>query len=180
MWCGGFGSADWFHNYVENLTFDVGAGNPGRDRPAVLLEQLRRSARLPFHRRRGQRRCRPRPGASRHERAVARAELRGHRLPARHRHSAVGQRAESSSTSRCADSAEIGFKNEGQTISIRGLTSDNAVPARLHLRHAVPAGRELTGRGERGEGTGHRELQRRAHFPARHQDHRLPPRARAT
>jgi hypothetical protein len=29
MWCGGFGSADWFHNYVEQLTFDVGAGNPG-------------------------------------------------------------------------------------------------------------------------------------------------------
>ena len=29
MWCGGFGSADWFHNYVENFTFDVGAGNPG-------------------------------------------------------------------------------------------------------------------------------------------------------
>jgi hypothetical protein len=34
MWCGGFGSADWFHNYVENLTFDVGAGNPG----AVALQ----------------------------------------------------------------------------------------------------------------------------------------------
>ena len=30
MWCGGFGSADWFHNYVENLTFDVGTGNPAR------------------------------------------------------------------------------------------------------------------------------------------------------
>ena len=29
LWCGGFGSADWFHNYIENLTFDVGAGNPG-------------------------------------------------------------------------------------------------------------------------------------------------------
>ena len=29
MGCGGFGSADWFHNYVENLTFDVGTGNPG-------------------------------------------------------------------------------------------------------------------------------------------------------
>ena len=29
MWCGGFGSADWFHNYIENLTFDVGAENPG-------------------------------------------------------------------------------------------------------------------------------------------------------
>jgi len=29
MWCGGFGSADWFHNYIENLTFDVGRRNPG-------------------------------------------------------------------------------------------------------------------------------------------------------
>lgn len=29
MRCGGFGSADWFHNYVENLTFDVGRDNPG-------------------------------------------------------------------------------------------------------------------------------------------------------
>jgi len=24
MWCGGFGSADWFHNYVQNVTFNVG------------------------------------------------------------------------------------------------------------------------------------------------------------
>lgn len=29
MWCGGFGSADWFHNYVQSLTFDVGRRNPG-------------------------------------------------------------------------------------------------------------------------------------------------------
>lgn len=29
MWCGGFGSADWFHNYIQNLTFDTGRGNPG-------------------------------------------------------------------------------------------------------------------------------------------------------
>ncbi len=29
MWCGGFGSADWFHNYVKNITFDVGRDNPG-------------------------------------------------------------------------------------------------------------------------------------------------------
>lgn len=29
MWCGGFGSADWFHNYIENITFDTGAKNPG-------------------------------------------------------------------------------------------------------------------------------------------------------
>jgi len=29
MWCGGFGSADWFHNYVQDLTFEVGPDNPG-------------------------------------------------------------------------------------------------------------------------------------------------------
>jgi len=29
MWCGGFGSADWFHNYVQNVTFHTGRGNPG-------------------------------------------------------------------------------------------------------------------------------------------------------
>jgi len=29
MWCGGFGSADWFHNYIQNVTFDTGKGNPG-------------------------------------------------------------------------------------------------------------------------------------------------------
>lgn len=29
MGCGGFGSADWFHNYVEDLTFDAGRDNPG-------------------------------------------------------------------------------------------------------------------------------------------------------
>lgn len=29
MWCGGFGSADWFHNYIQNVTFDVGHDNPG-------------------------------------------------------------------------------------------------------------------------------------------------------
>lgn len=29
MWCGGFGSADWFHNYVQDVTFDTGRNNPG-------------------------------------------------------------------------------------------------------------------------------------------------------
>jgi Pectate lyase superfamily protein len=29
IWGGGFGSADWFHNYVQNVTFDTGSGNPG-------------------------------------------------------------------------------------------------------------------------------------------------------
>ena len=29
MWCGGFGSADWFHNHIQGLTFSVGKNNPG-------------------------------------------------------------------------------------------------------------------------------------------------------
>jgi hypothetical protein len=29
MWCGGFGSADWFHNYIHDLTIDTGRDNPG-------------------------------------------------------------------------------------------------------------------------------------------------------
>jgi hypothetical protein len=29
IWGGGFGSADWFHNYVQNITFDIGNGNSG-------------------------------------------------------------------------------------------------------------------------------------------------------
>jgi hypothetical protein len=29
MWCGGFGSADWFHNHIENIAFDIGRDNPG-------------------------------------------------------------------------------------------------------------------------------------------------------
>ena len=29
MWCGGFGSADWFHNYVQDITFDIGRDNAG-------------------------------------------------------------------------------------------------------------------------------------------------------
>ena len=29
MWCGGFGSADWFHNYIQDITIDSGNGNPG-------------------------------------------------------------------------------------------------------------------------------------------------------
>jgi hypothetical protein len=29
LWGGGFGSADWFHNYIQNVTFDAGRNNPG-------------------------------------------------------------------------------------------------------------------------------------------------------
>ena len=46
MWCGGFGSADWFHNYVENLTFDVGAGNPYSVSVLIRLKPARHRGRL--------------------------------------------------------------------------------------------------------------------------------------
>jgi hypothetical protein len=126
MWCGGFGSADWFHNYVENLTFDVGAGNPG----ATALQFYSNNS-----------------GAVRDCRFVADAGSGHTGLDLAHRdmngpllvrncqvigfrrgiataHSVNGQVFEHIAL---RGQSEVGFVNEGQAISIRGLTSDNAV-----------------------------------------------------
>jgi hypothetical protein len=43
---------------------------------------------------------------------------------------------------------QVGFQNEGQSISIRGLTSDNAVPAVSTYGRLLLADAELTGRGD--------------------------------
>ena len=83
MWCGGFGSADWFHNYVENLTFDVGTGNPARPPCSSTRTTPAPSATAAS--------WPPRAAAwwgltcaSRYERTAAGAALRGHRFPAGH------------------------------------------------------------------------------------------------
>lgn len=128
MWCGGFGSADWFHNYVENLTFDVGAGNPGatalqfysnnsgavRDcrfvagegSGVVGLDLAHRDMNGPL--------------------LVSRCEVIGFQRGMTSAHSVNGQVFEHITL---RGQMQFGFDNEGQAISIRGLTSDNAVPA---------------------------------------------------
>ena len=122
MWCGGFGSADWFHNYVENLTFDVGTGNPG----AVGLQFYSNNT-----------------GAVRDCRFVAGegSGLVGLDLAARDMNGPLLVKnceiigfARGISTARAVNSqvfenitlrgqTQFGFTNEGQTISIRGLAA---------------------------------------------------------
>ncbi len=128
MWCGGFGSADWFHNYVENLTFDVGAGNPGatalqfysnnsgavRDcrfiadvgSGAVGLDLTHRDMNGPL--------------------LVKNCEVVGFRIGIATGHAVNSQTFEDIYL---RGQRQAGFDNTGQTITIRHLTSDNAVPA---------------------------------------------------
>ena len=128
MWCGGFGSADWFHNHVQNLTFNVGRENPGaiglqfysnnygavRDcfivsedgKGEVGLDLGHRDMNGPL--------------------LVRRVEVRGFQRGVATSHSVNGQTFEFLTL---RGQTKFGFDNEGQSISIRGLLSDNCVPA---------------------------------------------------
>jgi hypothetical protein len=128
MWCGGFGSADWFHNYVENLTFDIGCGNSGaialqfysnnsgavRDcrflagdgSGAVGLDLAHRDMNGPL--------------------LVRNCEVRGFRVGIRTGHAVNSQTFERITL---LDQTQIGFENQGQSVSIRGLISENGVPS---------------------------------------------------
>jgi len=128
MWCGGFGSADWFHNYVQDMTFDVGRGNPG----AVGLQFYSNNT-----------------GAVRNVAIVSQDGQGVSGLDLAHRDMngpvlvknvvvrgfAVGiqtGRAVNSQTFErvtLSGQSRFGFDNEGQAISIRLLKSENAVPA---------------------------------------------------
>ena len=147
MCCGGFGSADWFHNYVENLTFDVGSGNPGatalqfysnntgavRDcrfvagegSGAVGLDLAHRDMNGPL--------------------LVQRCEVIGFRRGITTARSVNSQTFESITL---RGQTQFGFDNEGQAISIRGLVSDNAGPALRSYGTMLLVNAQLTGRGE--------------------------------
>ncbi len=128
MWCGGFGSADWFHNYIENLTFDVGAGNPA----AIGLQFYSnnsgaiRDCRFIAEKGSGQ------IGLDLAHRdmngplLVRNCEIIGFRRGIATSHAVNGQVFEHITL---RGQSELGFVNEGQSISIRGLNSENSVPA---------------------------------------------------
>lgn len=147
MWCGGFGSADWFHNYIENLTFDVGGGNPG----AVGLQFYSNNS-----------------GAVRDCRFLAAAgsghtgldlahrdmngpllvrncEVVGFRRGIATAHAVNGQIFEHITL---RGQTQVGFVNDGQTISIRGFTSDNGVPALFTYGTLCLLEAKITGRGD--------------------------------
>ena len=146
MWCGGFGSADWFHNYVQDLTFDVGNNNPG----AIALQFYSNNS-----------------GAVRNCRFIAGSgsgligldlSHRDMNGPLLVRNCEVTGFQRGISTARAVNGqtfehitlrgqGQFGFDNEGQSISIRGLQSENAVPAirsygTLCLVDALLTGRE--------------------------------------
>lgn len=128
MWCGGFGSADWFHTYVEQVTFDVGSSNPGatglqfysnnsgavRDcrfvagtgSGAVGLDLGHRDMNGPL--------------------LVRNCEVLGFRRGVATAHSVNGQTFEYLTL---RGQTEFGFDNAGQTICIRGLSMEGDVPA---------------------------------------------------
>lgn len=128
MWCGGFGSADWFHNYIQGVTFDVGRGNPG----AVGLQFYSNNT-----------------GAVRNVAVVSQdgqgevgldlahrdmngpllvrdVEVRGFAIGVRTGRAVNSQTFENLTLS---GQTRFGFDNEGQAISIRRMKSENSVPA---------------------------------------------------
>lgn len=127
LWGGGFGSADWFHNYIQNVTFDVGRNNPG----AIGLNFYSNNS-----------------GAIRDVQIVSQdgggaigldlGDNMNGPLLVRNlivRGFAVGIRAASSVNSQTFEHVSLigqskcGFTNDGQSIAIRGLYSENAVTA---------------------------------------------------
>jgi hypothetical protein len=147
MWCGGFGSADWFHNYVENLTFDVGAQNPG----AIALQFYSNNSGAV-------RDCRffAGEGSGAIGLDLAHRDMNG---PLLVRNCEVTGFQTGIATARSVNGQvfehimlrgqrSVGFRNEGQTISIRGLTSDNAVPAVSTYGTLCLIEAKLTGRGD--------------------------------
>lgn len=145
MWCGGFGSADWFFNYVENLTFDVGSGNPG----AVGLQFYSNNT-----------------GAVRDCRFVAAEGSGAVGLDLAHRdmngpllvqncevigfaRGITAARAVNSQTFEnitLRGQSKFGLTNEGQSLSIRKLISENAVPALSTYGRLLLVDATLTGR----------------------------------
>jgi len=145
MWCGGFGSADWFHNYVQDITFDVGENNAG----AIALQFYSNNS-----------------GAVRNCRFVAAKESGVIGLDLGHRdmngpllvqncevvgfqrgiNTAGAVNGQTFEHITLRDQSQCGFANEGQVISIRSLVSNNAVPAITSYGTLCLLDAKLTGR----------------------------------
>ena len=128
MWCGGYGSADWFHNYIQDITFDVGRGNPGavglqfysnntgavrdlriisRDGQGVTgLDLAHRDMNGPLF--------------------VGNVEVRGFEVGIRTGNAVNSQTFQHITLS---GQSKNGFENSGQAIALRGFRSENSVPA---------------------------------------------------
>ena len=146
MWCGGFGSADWFHNHIQNLTFSTGTGNPG----AIGLQFYSNNYGAV-------RDCYIRSGdglgvagldlAHRDMNGpllVRRVSVEGFGRGVKTGHSVNSQTFEFLNL---RGQHEFGLDNEGQSLTIRGLNSDNTVPALRSYGTVCLLEATLTGRG---------------------------------
>lgn len=147
MWCGGFGSADWFHNYIEHFTFSIGKGNSGASglqfysnntgavRDCLFtsddglgitgLDLAHRDMNGPL--------------------LVRGVEVRGFRTGI---HTARAVNSQTFENITLSGQAEVAFQNEGQSVSIRHLTSYNAVPAIMTYGALCIIDSKLTGHGD--------------------------------
>jgi hypothetical protein len=147
MWCGGFGSADWFHNYVENLTFDVGKGNPG----AIALQFYSNNSGAVRH-------CcfLAAEGSGLVGLDLAHRDVNGPLLVsdckvigfARGIATAHAVNSQTFEFITLRGQTEFGFDNQGQAISIRRLTSHNTVPAVRSYGDLALIEATLTGNGK--------------------------------
>ncbi len=147
MWCGGFGSADWFHNYVENLTFDTGKGNPG----AVALQFYSNNSGAVRH-------CRFRDASGQAHTGldlshrdmngpliVKNCEVIGFRRGIATANAVNGQVFENIVLQR---QTQVGLTNQGQSVSLRGLVSESSVPAVFSYGSLCLVDARITGTGE--------------------------------
>lgn len=146
MWCGGFGSADWFHNHIQDLTFDVGRGNPGAIGLQPYSNNLGAVRRVAIRSADGQ-------GAIGLD--LGHRDMNGPLLvqDVRVEGFDVGIRTAAAVNSqtferiRLSGQRQVGFANFGQSVSIRRLHSENAVPALRAEGFTVLLDAELKGLG---------------------------------
>ena len=128
MWCGGFGSADWFHNYIEGLTFDIGKNNAG----AIALQFYSnnygavRNCRFVDRTSQAAMGLDLSYGDMNGPLLVKNCEVDGFRIGIKTGHAVNSQTFEYLSL---INQSEAGFVNEGQAISVRRLLSRSQVPA---------------------------------------------------
>lgn len=127
LWGGGFGSADWFHNYIQDVTFDVGNDNAGAIGLQFYSNNSGALRRVRIVSEDGQ-------GAVGLDLAsdmngpllVRNLEVTGFDVGIQCGHSVNSQTFEHI---RLIGQRTCALRNEGQSISVRGLYTNGAAPA---------------------------------------------------
>lgn len=146
MWCGGFGSADWFHNHVQGLTFHVGKNNPGAIGLQFYANNYGAIRNCVIVSSDGQ----GETGLDLGHRdmngplLVRRVSVTGFRCGIATSHAVNSQTFEHVTLS---GQTQCGLDNQGQTLSIRGLTYDGSGPAVRTYGHLCLIDSKFTGRG---------------------------------